>query len=72
MKFKIAERRKALGLSKSKLAELVGVHRSTIGRIEKGITFPSTPVLHKLADVLEMDPKDLIIVEEKGGKHIDN
>lgn len=61
MKISIKERRESLGLSKYRLAELAGVHRSTIGRIENGTLFPSNDVLQRVADALRVQPSDLVI-----------
>lgn len=61
MKISIKERRESLGLSKYRLAELAGVHRSTIGRIEKGTLFPSNDVLQRVADALMVQPSDIVI-----------
>lgn len=63
MKTNIKARRESLGLSKYKLAEMVGVHRSTIGRIEEGTQFPNNETLQKLADVFGVQVSDLIIFE---------
>jgi transcriptional regulator with XRE-family HTH domain len=43
------------GLSQDELAELVGVARNTISRIETGSRSPSVEVLFALADKLRID-----------------
>lgn len=60
---KFRKHRLCLGLTRSKLAEIVGVHRSTIKRIEDGTQFPTNITLQKLADVFEVQVSDLIIFE---------
>jgi DNA-binding XRE family transcriptional regulator len=60
---KIKNKRESLGLTKSKLADIVEVHRSTIGRIEDGTHFPSTITLQRLADVFGIQVSDLIVFE---------
>jgi transcriptional regulator with XRE-family HTH domain len=65
MKISIKERRESLGLSKYRLAEMVGVHRSTIGRIEDGKQFPSTETLQRLAEALKVSPSDLVEFENE-------
>src|SRR6266516_2783084 len=55
-----AERERA-GLSIRQLAGLVGVHASSIMRLESGQhTSPSPDLLQRLADVLELDPGELL------------
>jgi transcriptional regulator with XRE-family HTH domain len=61
MKISIKQRRESLGLSKYRLAQLADVHRSTIGRIEKGTLFPSNDVLQRVADALNVQPSELVI-----------
>jgi transcriptional regulator with XRE-family HTH domain len=65
MKINIKERRESLGLSKYRLAELAEVHRSTIGRIEKGEMFPSSDILQRLAKALKVSPSDLVEFENE-------
>ncbi|MGH7890049.1 MAG: helix-turn-helix domain-containing protein [Thermodesulfobacteriota bacterium] len=50
---RIRERRKALGITKAKLAKLAGLTRPSITRYEKGLTKnPNAHSLERLADVL--------------------
>ena len=48
----IKERRKALRIKQSDLAELADVSVNTLYRIEKGQANPTLDVLNKLADIL--------------------
>jgi len=45
-------RRKALGLTQARLAELVGIDQPTVSRLEAGALVPPIQVLERLADVL--------------------
>ncbi|WP_235926478.1 helix-turn-helix transcriptional regulator [Actinokineospora pegani] len=55
----MAERRKALGLSQEKLAELVGVDTSTIRRWEKGTVTPQPWLRDKIARQLQIPLEEL-------------
>lgn len=55
----LAERRRALGYSQEKLAELLGVDRTTIGRWESGKVAPQPPQRRPLAAVLEVNLHEL-------------
>ncbi|MFE0578634.1 helix-turn-helix transcriptional regulator [Streptomyces sp. NPDC058874] len=50
----LAERRKALGYSQEKLAQLLGVDRTTVGRWESGRIDPQPPQRRGLANALEV------------------
>jgi len=47
-------------ISQQELARLVGVHYTNIGRYERGEADPSTNVLNKIAQALEVTPDYLI------------
>ena len=61
---RLAEVRKAKGLSQARLSELSGVHRVTICKYETGVVSPNVRNLKKLSDALEV-PVDEII-DKKG------
>ena len=61
---KLAQVRKAQGLSQERLAEISGVHRVSIARIETGEISPNIRTLEKLADALQVAVSELI---EKAG-----
>ena len=50
----ISKERKKKGLSQQALAEAIGVAKSTIGRIESGMTSPNTATLYKISAVLNV------------------
>lgn len=50
----IQQVRKAKGLSQQQLADLMGVPKSTIGRIEAGMTTPKLETLQALAKALNL------------------
>ncbi|WP_052595772.1 helix-turn-helix transcriptional regulator [Luteipulveratus mongoliensis] len=56
---RLAQERKAAGLSQERLAEILGVDRSTIGRWETGITEPQPSLRPKLAEALSVSISDL-------------
>ncbi|MFF2325623.1 MULTISPECIES: helix-turn-helix transcriptional regulator [unclassified Streptomyces] len=58
----LAERRRALGYSQEKLAELLGVDRTTVGRWEGGKVAPQPPQRRALASALEISLQELDIL----------
>jgi transcriptional regulator with XRE-family HTH domain len=56
---RLAERRKAVGLSQERLAEIVGVDRSTVVRWERADTEPQPWHRPKLADALQVSTEEL-------------
>jgi DNA-binding XRE family transcriptional regulator len=61
MKNNIAKIRKRKGLTQMELAELVGVNRFHISKIERGKRTPSVKLLIKIADVLNVSLDDLLM-----------
>lgn len=61
---KLAQVRKAQGLSQERLAEISGVHRVSIARIESGEISPNIRTLERLATALGVTVNELI---EKAG-----
>ena len=59
----LAERRRARGRTAADAAAAAGIDLSYLGRIERGRTVPSYPVLVRLADALGADPADLVAGE---------
>ncbi len=55
----LAERRRALGYSQEKLAQLLGVDRTTVGRWENGRVHPQPLQRRGLADALEVSLEEL-------------
>jgi transcriptional regulator with XRE-family HTH domain len=62
--FYIGERLRRLrerrALRQEDLAELAGVGKNTVNRIEKNRTEPHMTTIRKLADALEVDPRELV------------
>ncbi|MCX4449483.1 helix-turn-helix domain-containing protein [Streptomyces sp. NBC_01789] len=56
---RLAKRRRTLGYSQEKLAELVGVDRTTVGRWERGTIQPQPPQRRRLALALEVSLPEL-------------
>ena len=59
------------GLSSKYLAEQTNVTPATISNINKGVHFPTKDLLFKIAEVLEVDVKDLFYsTKDTAGKPI--
>jgi transcriptional regulator with XRE-family HTH domain len=56
----LRRRRRAKGLSQESLAWESGVNRSYMAKIETGKTWVGLEIICKLADVLEIEPADLL------------
>ena len=61
---KIAQERKARGMTQEQLAQISGVHRVTIARIESGEISPNLRTLERLAEAMGVTVGELI---EKAG-----
>ena len=55
----IAKYRKLKKLSQTKLGIMLGISREYIAKIETGLRHPSLGLLFKIAEVLNIEPKDL-------------
>ena len=55
----VVTKRQKKYLSQAQLSEQTGIHRTMIGRIERGDYMPTIPQLEKLAEVLEFLPEEL-------------
>ncbi len=53
----IMERRKDLGITQARLAELADVNINTLYKLERGQTNPTLEVLVRIADILGMELK---------------
>lgn len=60
LSIRVRERRRALGLSQSVLAELASISPELVSRIERGRCLPSLPTLVGLAIALKTTPNDLL------------
>lgn len=56
----IRERRQFLNLTQNQLAQLMGVHRTYIGMVERGEKNITISSLVKIAKALQVDPKQLL------------
>jgi len=52
--------RRARGLTQEELADRAGVYRNYIGMLERAENAATVDMLEKLADVLEIDPMELL------------
>lgn len=57
---RLREHRLAQGLSQEKFAEIVGVHRTYMGGMERGERNLTLQSVERIADVLGVDPLDLL------------
>lgn len=62
---KVVERRKEKGLTQQQLADLTGINRALLSRLETSDFIPSIQQLEALGDVLEFDIVSLFIDESK-------
>jgi len=56
--------REAAGYSQAKLSEMSGVSSEFLSRLERGVKGVSLVTLHRIADALGMDMKDLFAIAE--------
>ena len=65
-RWRLAERRKALGYSQELLADQLGADRTTVGRWERGITAPYPHIRPKLCQILQVteDELDVLLAAE--------
>lgn len=56
--------RRQADLSQEELAHRAGLHRTTISHLERGTWSPSLRIVHKLAEVLEKAPSELLRAAE--------
>ena len=65
--------RKNKGLTQEELAIKLNVVRQTVSKWEKGFSVPDADMLQKIADILEVDVKQLLgtnIEAEQGGNEL--
>ena len=63
-KTKIHEYRKAMNIQQSELAEMVGVRRETIGKLENGKHNPSLKLAMDIAKVFGTTVEDIFIFDD--------
>lgn len=64
LKTKMYELRKAMNIQQSELAEMVGVRRETIGKLENGKYNPSLKLAMDIAKVFGKTVEEVFIFEE--------
>lgn len=57
---KIRTFRSHRGLTQEDVAEKLGMHVSTLGRIERGESNPPLQTLNKIAQVLKVKPREIL------------
>jgi transcriptional regulator with XRE-family HTH domain len=57
--------RHARGLSQEALAYEAGVNRTYMSKLEKGGSYPGLEIIGKLAEVLQVEPADLLKLPPK-------
>jgi transcriptional regulator with XRE-family HTH domain len=57
---RLRQLREERALRQEDLAELAGVGKNTVNRIEKNRTEPHMTTVRKLAEALELDPRELV------------
>lgn len=65
LKTRIKELRAARGMDQAQLAELVGVRRETIGRLENGQYNPSLKLAMDIAKVFELSVEEIFAFIEE-------
>ncbi|DAA81544.1 TPA: transcriptional regulator [Candidatus Gastranaerophilales bacterium HUM_3] len=61
---RVRQYRKAMGLSQMKFAEKADITFQTLSSIERGITFPSYPILIKIIETLNVPIVKLFCYDE--------
>lgn len=61
--------RKKAKVTQADLAKILGVKQATISKYESGEIVPSVEILERIADALELDPRDLIANPEDPDMH---
>ena len=57
--------REKLGLSQEAFAEVLGVHRTYMGAVERGQRNLTLQSLERIADKIGVDPVDLLILKQR-------
>jgi transcriptional regulator with XRE-family HTH domain len=56
----ISRRREAIGLSQEAFADQVGIHRTYVSQLERGLKSPTIAVLLRLANALKVPASKLV------------
>lgn len=65
---RIKELRKSKKLTQEQLSELLGLYQKQVGNIETGSYFTTMPNLEKLAEIFDVEIKDLFDFEHQKSK----
>lgn len=57
---RVADLRKAAGMSQAEVAELADLSNESISRLERGVTMPSLEKLVKIVEAMNVEPKELL------------
>ena len=60
--------RHAKGISQEDLAYEADVNRTYLSKLEKGVSYPGLEIIAKLADALEVEPAELLMMPRREGK----
>jgi transcriptional regulator with XRE-family HTH domain len=61
--------RHAKGLSQEELADIAGINRTYISKLETAATYAGLEIIGKLAGVLEIEPAELLLRPPKRRRH---
>ena len=67
----VVGRRREMGLTQTELAEMTGINRSILSRLESEDYMPSVDQLEALSEVLGFDTKTLFVSDQKKANEID-
>jgi len=60
--------RHAKGISQEDLAYEANGNRTYVSKVEKGVSYPGLEIIAKLADALEVEPAEPLMLPPKRGK----
>lgn len=61
---RISYMRKKSGLSQLGLAQLLGIDRNSVSRIERGVHYPSLETLEKISGILNVEMRDFFVLKK--------
>lgn len=61
-RFTLKSIRELRGLKQSEAAELIGISVDTLGKYERGKSYPDIPILRKIEEVYKIEYKQLIFL----------
>ena len=60
--------RHAKGIPQEDLAHDAAVNRTYLSKLEKGVSYPGLEIIAKLANALEVEPAELLMLPPRRGK----